>query len=238
VLTRCPECGLQVSEKAPTCPKCGAVIGYPPFYTTVERDGLNISSLLCDWWNEFLDDSALGSGQAIQCLVGHRDDEEMVELTWKNGRKLAEAMQKRAAQLPGKSPEANELKLAAEYVRVTCQFANLIRWCFHRENKWSADTIRLELDSILGKLNALQDSCKNDVNNEFLNSEIETCKRFGAKIQTERSTAPTAPPSTSSPKGSGCLILVILLIALTITLTYTASLLLMPLFINHDFSSR
>jgi len=222
MLINCPECGVEVSEKAPTCPKCGAIIAYPAFYTVVERDGLNMESLLCDWWNEFLDDSALGSLRPIQCLVGHTDDQEMVELTWTNGRKLADAMQNRVAQLPQKSKEANELELTAKYVQASCQFANLIRWCFHRENTWSSNQIRSEVDSILRKLEIVKSSCKSEKDIKLVESEFEECKKFGAKILAGRTSTPDAASPNSLPKGSGCLSVLILLIVLIVAVTYTA----------------
>jgi hypothetical protein len=182
MLISCPECGNEVSHKAPTCPKCGANIAYPSFYTTVESDGLNIKWLLCDWYNEDADDSVYGSLQPIGMLCDRTDDEEMTELTVKTGRRLLEAMRNRLMQLPERSAEACELQLTLQYVQAARDFATLIRGCFHSEHKLTPDRIRPNLDLVLQRLETIKASCKNEDDIRLITSEIEECRKFGAKI--------------------------------------------------------
>jgi len=212
---------MQVSEKAPTCPKCGAIIAYPPFYTTVERDGLNISTALCDWWNEFLDDSAFGSGQPIQCLSHRSDDVEMAELTIKNRRKLMDAMSNRMMQLPKKSAEAKTLDLTIKYVVAAADFAIIVRGCCHSENRWDSSMLRQNIALNLERLEAIKAGCSNEDDLKLMNGEIEACKAFGVKFQAGRNdsaklSSQSVSPQTSSGK-SGCLILLVVIVAVTLS---------------------
>ena len=191
MLIPCPECGSQVSEKAPTCPKCGAVIAYPPFYTTVDRDGLRISTVLCSWWNEYLDDSAFGSGAPIQCLSQRTDDAELVQLTFKNRRKLMDAMSNRMMQLPKSSPEAKTLKLTIEYVLAAGDFAIIVNGCYHRETKMTAAQVQENIACNLKRLEAIKSECSDSNDLKLINSEIEACRAFGEKFQ-----APSNSPDT------------------------------------------
>lgn len=222
MLKPCPECGTQVSEKAPTCPKCGAIITHPPFYTTVERDGLNISSLLCDWWSENLDDSALG-GNSIQLLCHHSDDEKLVDLTIKNGPRLIDAMRNRLMELPKNSAEAATLSMTIEYVHAARDFAIVVRGCCQDEPRWNADKLKSNIKLILQRLEKIKSGCSETEDLKLIITEIDNCTAFAAKLQgsgagspTKGSSAsPSALPRTQSSK-SGCLTLLIVFLAVTL----------------------
>lgn len=222
MLISCPECGSQVSEKAPTCPQCGAVIAHPPFYTTVERDGLNIKWLLCDWYNEDADDSGYGSLQPIGMLCDRTDDEEMVGLTLKTGRKLADAMRNRLMQLPKKSAEAIELDLTIQYVQAARDFASLVRGCFHGEHRLTPDRVQPNLDLVLRKLETVKASCKDDEDIKLISSEIEECRKFGTRVVSTPTRSQSSPPPISARKKAGCLSVQILLIVVMAVLASAA----------------
>lgn len=225
MLIPCPECGVEVSEKAPTCPKCGAIIAYPPFYTLVAEKGLNIESLMWDWLYgplDNLDTTAYGCGQAIGYLCDNTDDDEMIAATLKAGSQLCEAMRNRQMQLSKKSAEAQELELAMKYIHAARDFACVVRGCFHGENRLTPDRIRPNIDLVLGKLEGIKASCKRDDDLKLITSEIEECKKFGAKVLSQQQTPASAPPPISSPKKSGCAPLLIILIMLAAALTYAA----------------
>ena len=186
MLIPCPECGTEVSEKAPTCPKCGVIIGYPSFYN-VGSTGLCIESLVYDWWEANLDDSAFCRRGSISFFSGRTWDEEMAELTYDSGKKLAELMRDRLTKLPETSKEAVALKLAIDYALVVSEYANLVRWCFHKEDRnLATEKIRPNLDLLLRRLESIKTACKGDEDREFISSEIESCKKFESQVLAER----------------------------------------------------
>ena len=217
MLIPCPECGTEVSEKAPTCPKCGAVITYPAFYGLVESDGLNIKSLMWGWLYgplENEDTTAYGCGQGVGYLRANTDDEEMLRATLKAGSELGDAMRTRLAQISKNSAEANELKLTVQYVQAVRDFAALVKSHFHGEQRLSSDRIKANIDLILRRLEAIKASCKRDDDVSLIDSEIEECRKFEASSLTTHSNSQNTPTQSLTQTKSGCLSLIIALAGL------------------------
>ncbi|MEI6195790.1 MAG: hypothetical protein WCS42_15830, partial [Verrucomicrobiota bacterium] len=185
--------------------------------------------VLCDWWNEYLDDSAFGSGQPIQCLSHRTDDEEMTELTFKNRRRLMDAMSNRMMQLPKNSPEAKTLKLTIEFVIAAGDFAIVVRGCYHSEHRWNSARVQENIPLILKRLEAIKTSCSGSADLKLISSEIEACRAFSQKFQAtgsdsadqHSSTSPPVLAKTNSGK-SGCFIVLIVLLVVMLCIVGTA----------------
>lgn len=197
MLVPCPECNANVSDCAPYCPHCGAIIAFPAFYATVRSDGLTIISLIYDWYN-FQDDSAFGSGCPV-VLILQSYDEDMTRLTCSSAHKLAGRMSDRLALLPNRSAEYRALQLTRDYVRIVRRVAELAIGMYRidQDLRWDTKSIESSHSKCVDELQTLLSRCNNTEDTALIQKELNALMAHGPHIRIKSAIAAghiKAPP--------------------------------------------
>lgn len=214
MLTSCPECGKQVSDKAQSCPNCGYSVSFPSFYIQSSNIGLDLTWLLMDYIEEIGGgDSCFGwSPSDIRALLDNYN-EEMREATRREASAIIQKVQSRLTQISENCEEHKQLLLLLWYVARVSMLAN-------GKSLRNLELTCEQFEGHMSKVTLEDDRHRFETALSDLRSEIATLK---AKAQQPRSVATGLEETTARPKSSsfgswGCAILVVTLAAALIAI--------------------
>ena len=192
MLIDCPECGRKVSDKAPTCPQCGVIIGKPTFYRYASGS-LDLEWLLMDYAELHTSkhkNSEVGGGSVSRICYCLREW-PYERQDWRyHCEDILDSIVERKAQLHQNSEEAMQLVLLEQFVaalRALCSedFQEPSR-------KWLG-----QLDWIAERLSPLVEQCSRDADKKFVLTALDDCRKEIDSCKSILNTPPPLPPPRS-----------------------------------------